>query len=71
MLKNIHFLYKTFVSLLIKYLFGGGCRFTPTCSEYSLEAINKHGLIKGTRLSIVRLIKCNPLIKADYYNPVK
>ncbi len=36
------------------------CRYTPTCSAYSIEALNKHGLIKGTYLSIKRILSCNP-----------
>ncbi|MFI3282796.1 MAG: membrane protein insertion efficiency factor YidD [Rikenellaceae bacterium] len=36
------------------------CRFTPTCSQYALEALRKHGLFKGTWLTIVRLSKCHP-----------
>lgn len=37
------------------------CRFIPTCSNYSIEAINKYGAIKGSYLSIKRILKCNPL----------
>ncbi len=37
-----------------------GCRFYPSCSEYSIQAINKHGLIRGLFKSIVRILKCNP-----------
>ncbi len=36
------------------------CRFFPTCSEYAQEAIKKHGLIVGAKLSILRIIKCRP-----------
>lgn len=45
------------------------CRFIPTCSEYSREAINTYGAIKGVYLSIKRIIRCNPLSK-DIYDPV-
>lgn len=45
------------------------CRFTPTCSEYAIEAIERFGVIKGSYLSIKRIIKCNPL--GSYgYDPV-
>lgn len=37
------------------------CRHIPTCSNYAIEAINVHGSIKGSFLSIKRIIKCNPL----------
>jgi len=40
---------------------GRHCRFLPTCSEYAKMAIEKHGALKGTRISFWRLIKCNPL----------
>lgn len=36
------------------------CRFTPTCSEYMMQAIQIHGFIKGFYLGIKRLLKCNP-----------
>ena len=35
------------------------CRFTPTCSEYALEAYEKYGFFKGTFLAVRRLIRCN------------
>lgn len=36
------------------------CRFTPSCSSYTIEAIQKHGLIKGMRLATKRLASCRP-----------
>ncbi len=36
------------------------CRFTPTCSEYAIEAILTHGLIRGGWLAVWRLLRCNP-----------
>ncbi|MFI3292173.1 MAG: membrane protein insertion efficiency factor YidD [Rikenellaceae bacterium] len=36
------------------------CRFTPTCSEYALEALRKHGVFRGSWLTIVRISKCHP-----------
>lgn len=42
------------------------CRFTPTCSNYAIEAIGKYGSIKGTYLSIKRVLKCNPHSKPGY-----
>lgn len=36
------------------------CRFTPTCSVYAIEAIKKHGVIKGGYLAIKRILRCNP-----------
>jgi putative membrane protein insertion efficiency factor len=40
--------------------FGQSCRFTPTCSVYGVEAIKKHGPIKGGWLTFKRIIRCNP-----------
>lgn len=45
------------------------CRHYPTCSNYAIEAINEYGSIKGTYMSIKRILKCNPL--GSYgYDPV-
>ena len=46
------------------------CRFTPTCSAYALEAIQKYGAFKGGRLAVKRLLRCNPFYKGDNYDPV-
>jgi len=39
---------------------GGSCRFYPTCSTYGIEAIQTHGLIRGTWLTMVRIARCHP-----------
>lgn len=62
--------YKTFISKSIKFLFGGGCRFTPTCSEYAADAVGKYGIVKGTALAGWRIVRCNPLSKGGV-DPVK
>lgn len=46
--------------LTISPLLGQCCRFAPSCSHYALEAYQKHGFIKGTRLTVCRLCKCHP-----------
>ena len=46
------------------------CRFTPTCSAYAYEAINKYGALKGGWLSVKRLCRCHPFYKGDPYDPV-
>ena len=55
-------LYKVAVSPLLHFLFGpfGGCRFTPTCSEYAAEAVALHGVIEGTVLAVKRICRCHP-----------
>ena len=47
------------------------CRFTPTCSNYAIEAIECHGLIKGWILSIKRILRCNPFGGSGYDPVVK
>lgn len=42
------------------------CRFTPTCSEYMIQAIERFGTIKGLKLGFKRLLKCHPYGKAGY-----
>ena len=42
------------------------CRFTPTCSEYALEAYQKYGFFKGTALTVWRILRCNPFCKGGY-----
>lgn len=63
-------LYKLVFSNTLVFLFGGGCRFTPTCSEYSKEAVNQYGALKGTMLSIKRVLKCHPFSKVSCYDHV-
>ena len=46
--------------LLLSPLIGPSCRFTPTCSNYAIEAINRHGPFKGFWLAIKRISKCHP-----------
>lgn len=42
------------------------CRFTPTCSQYALEAVQKYGALKGGYLAIRRILRCHPLCKGGY-----
>ena len=46
------------------------CRFTPTCSAYALEAIQKYGALKGCYLALRRILRCHPFYKGDIYDPV-
>jgi len=57
----IHFIkiYQRFISPLT----GPTCRFTPTCSQYTIEAIEKYGAAKGVFLGIKRILRCNPFSK--------
>lgn len=44
----------------ISPLFPSVCRFTPTCSQYALDALRKHGLVVGLAKTIWRILRCNP-----------
>ena len=46
------------------------CKFTPTCSNYAIEAIKEYGSIKGTLLTIKRILRCNPFSKGGF-DPIK
>ena len=46
--------------LIISPLLGPNCRFMPTCSEYAMESLRSHGLIKGIYLTVKRIGKCHP-----------
>lgn len=65
-------LYKKYISpiyhLLGHSIFGNSfaCRFTPTCSEYSRQAFQVHGIIRGLILSIYRVIRCQPFCKGGF-----
>jgi len=52
--------------LTLSPIFGGACRFEPSCSAYALEAIDRHGAWKGSRLAAARLLRCHPLGSAGY-----
>ena len=51
--------YKKFVSPVLVSVFGKACRFTPTCSEYTIIALEKFGVRKGLVMGIKRLSKCH------------
>ena len=59
-----------FYQILISPHLGSNCKFSPTCSNYAIEALRKHGLIKGFYLSLIRILKCNPWSKNCGYDPV-
>lgn len=46
--------------IVLSPLFGQRCRFYPSCSQYALEAIQKHGAVRGTWLGLSRLVRCHP-----------
>ncbi|MFC5302071.1 membrane protein insertion efficiency factor YidD [Azospira restricta] len=55
-----------FYQLAISPLLGRRCRFFPSCSEYTAEAIQKHGVWKGARLGAKRIARCHPWHPGGY-----
>tara|TARA_A200000113_G_C8824567_1_gene341636 strand:+ start:555 stop:794 length:240 start_codon:yes stop_codon:yes gene_type:complete len=55
-------IYQRFVSPF----FPSSCKFSPSCSKYGIEAINKYGVLKGSVLTVKRILKCNPWSKGGY-----
>ncbi len=49
-----------FYQLVISPLTPSACRFTPTCSQYAIDALKKHGLVVGLAKAIWRILRCNP-----------
>jgi putative membrane protein insertion efficiency factor len=49
-----------FYQLAISPLLPNSCRYTPTCSVYAIEALKKHGILKGTYFAVKRILSCNP-----------
>ncbi|HEU4391500.1 MAG TPA: membrane protein insertion efficiency factor YidD [Blastocatellia bacterium] len=56
--------------LLVSPLFPPACRFTPTCSQYAIDAVAKYGAGRGMYLALRRLLRCHPF-HAGGYDPVK
>ena len=50
-----------FYRLVLSPIIGSSCRFNPTCSAYALEALEKHGAVRGLALTAKRVVKCHPL----------
>lgn len=55
--------YQKFLSPLKIY---SHCIYTPTCSQYAIQAIEKYGPLKGTFLAVKRILRCNPFAKGGY-----
>jgi uncharacterized protein len=58
--------YKAYLSML----FAGSCRFEPTCSRYSYEAVERFGVRRGSWLTLKRLLRCQPLSRKFGFDPI-
>ena len=65
MSRFLQFLIRSYQVLISPYL-GGHCRFTPTCSAYAMEAIDRHGSLKGSWLALKRIGRCHPFCDGGY-----
>ena len=77
MIKHLLKLWKSLFILPIKIyqlaispMLPNTCRHLPTCSEYTIEAINTHGVFKGILKGVCRILRCNPLGSSGY-DPIK
>ena len=77
LINMINLLIKTIVIFLVKCyqfiispIFPCVCRYYPTCSSYTIEAVNKYGIIKGGAMAVKRILTCNSLFPGGY-NPLK
>ena len=63
---------KAFIGILRLYqagispFLGANCRFNPTCSQYAIEAIGKHGTLRGAWYALRRILRCQPFNKGGY-----
>jgi len=62
LLKGVIRLYQ----LALSPIFGGACRFEPSCSSYAHEAIDRHGVVRGSKLAAGRVLRCHPFSSAGY-----
>ncbi|MCX7792896.1 MAG: membrane protein insertion efficiency factor YidD [Thermodesulfovibrionales bacterium] len=70
MLKRILILLIRLYKITLSPLWPGSCRFYPSCSDYSIEALRRYGVLKGSYLSLKRVLRCNPFNPGGY-DPVR
>ncbi|MBO5262354.1 MAG: membrane protein insertion efficiency factor YidD [Clostridia bacterium] len=65
-MKTILIVFIKFYKRAISPYLPKACRFTPTCSEYAIEAIGRFGAIRGSLLAFYRILRCNPFCRGGY-----
>lgn len=64
--KGMIFLIRTYQLTISPRFSHGSCRFQPTCSQYAIDAVETHGIIKGSALALWRIMRCNPFNKGGW-----
>jgi putative membrane protein insertion efficiency factor len=64
------YLYRWTLAPVLAGLFGGGCRFEPSCSHYAEDALRKYGLLRGSLMAVRRILRCHPWHEGGY-DPVE
>ena len=70
MIKALLILIVKLYKYILSPLLADSCRFSPSCSAYTLESVKKHGALYGLYLSIKRIAKCNPFYSQSGFDPV-
>jgi len=70
MIKGLALATIRFYKRAVSPLLPAACRFTPTCSEYAMAAIERYGALKGSAMAAKRLLSCNPFARGGY-DPVR
>ena len=65
-LASVLLLLLAFYRRLISPLLGPRCRYVPTCSSYAVEAVQRHGALRGSWLTLKRLLRCHPFAEGGY-----
>lgn len=65
MKKLVIFLIRIYQNTLSPII-GRNCKYIPTCSEYTIEAIQRFGVMRGMKLGMSRILRCNPTVKGAY-----